>query len=77
MKESRIEATDRLRKEGQWSEASLFCDEERRRLRSEGMTKAEANDQAWEAMVAKFPPLASRDTADEGHDETDWVPSCF
>lgn len=57
MKESRIDATDRLRREGRWGEASLRRDEARKQLRSEGKNRREANDEAWEAMLEQFPPL--------------------
>lgn len=57
MKESRIEATPRLQREGRWAEASLFRDQVRSRLRAEGKTRAEANDAAWEAMTEAYPPL--------------------
>lgn len=56
MNESKIEATDRLRREGRWSEASRFKDEAIRRLRAEGR-KAETNELAWVEMIAAFPPL--------------------
>ena len=58
MTESKIELTERLRREGRWSEASLFKDETLRKLRSDGMTKADAGEEAWRRMAAKFPPLA-------------------
>jgi hypothetical protein len=57
MTESKIDATDRLRREGRWSEASLFRDEKRRKLHGEGMNRSDAGDAAWEAMVEKYPPL--------------------
>src|SRR5881394_1073934 len=56
MVESRIVATDRLRKEKRWEEASRFRDEVRRQLRAAGKPRAEANDAAWEAMLDRFPP---------------------
>ena len=57
MTESKITATDRLRHEGRWEEASLWRDEKRRQLREEGHTKTEANDASWQAMMTEFPPL--------------------
>lgn len=57
MNESRIEATDRLRREGRWSEASLWKDERVRQHRAEGR-KGEASDLAWAEMIAEFPPLS-------------------
>ena len=57
MTESKIEITERLRREGRWSEASLFKDTELRKLRSGGVTKADAGDEAWRRMAEKFPPM--------------------
>jgi hypothetical protein len=57
MPESKIGATDRLRKEGRWAEASLWRDEKRKQLRAEGLSKAEANEASWQAMIEQFPPL--------------------
>jgi len=69
MNESKIELTERLRREGRWSEASLFKDAELRKLRSGGMTKANAGEEAWRRMAAKFPALANTgDTDDETPD---------
>ena len=59
--ESKIELTERLRKEGRWSEASVFKDAEVKRLRSEGVRSVEAKEQAWRLMAEKFPPLAQED----------------
>jgi hypothetical protein len=56
MQESRIEATDRLRREGRWQAASTFRDEKRREFRAAGMKRGEANEAAWEAMLVEFPP---------------------
>ena len=47
MNESKIELTERLRREGRWPEASKFKDEALRKLRGDGMTKAEAGQAAW------------------------------
>jgi hypothetical protein len=57
MAESKITATDRLRKEGRWEEASLWRDDMRKQLRAEGHTKAKANEASWQAMTEAFPPL--------------------
>ena len=62
-KESKIVATERLRKEGRWNEASLFKDEAIKRLRAEGRTKSEASEAAWDEMLAKFPPLPEQTVA--------------
>jgi hypothetical protein len=55
--ESKIELTERLRLEGRWPQAALFKDETLRQLRSDGMTKADAAEEAWRRMAEKFPPL--------------------
>jgi len=57
MKESKIVVTERLRQEGRWEEASQYRDEVRRVLRSQGKPRAEAAEAAWDAMMAKYPPL--------------------
>jgi len=59
--ESKIELTHRLQHEGRWSEASLFKDQTIKQLRSEGKTRSEAQEAAWEAMETQFPPLAPPD----------------
>ena len=57
MTESKIVATDRLRKEGRWEEASLWRDNNRKQFRAEGKSKTDANDASWQAMIEQFPPL--------------------
>ncbi len=59
MNESKIELTERLRREGRWSEASQFKDETLKKLRSDGMTRADAAEEAWQRMAAQYPPLAN------------------
>ncbi|MCP4478779.1 MAG: hypothetical protein GY818_11875 [Planctomycetaceae bacterium] len=54
--ESKIQATDRLRREGLWDQASLFRDEQRDKLRQEGVNRKDANQQAWELMLEEYPP---------------------
>ena len=63
MNESKIGLTERLRAEGRWGEASRFKDETLRTLRSQGMTKAEAGDNAWQQMAEKYPPQAQEEAA--------------
>lgn len=63
MKESKIELTERLRRENRWAEASRFKDEMVRKFRSEGMTKAAAGEAAWEAMSERYPPQAQAEAA--------------
>ena len=57
MKESKITATDRLRREGRWEEASMWRDEKRGQLRQEGQSRADANAASWQAMIDQFPPM--------------------
>ena len=57
MTESKITVTDRLRREGKWEEASLWRDEKRKELRSTGQSRADANEESWQAMIDQFPPL--------------------
>ena len=65
MTESKIEATDRLRQEGRWSEASLYRDRVREELRSGGMKRKEAREAAWIAMFKRFPPLEPEQAEEE------------
>ncbi|MBU4400520.1 MAG: hypothetical protein KKE86_14450, partial [Planctomycetes bacterium] len=58
MNESKIELTERWRREGRWSEASRFKDAAVKDFRSQGMKRAEASDAAWEATAEAFPPPA-------------------
>jgi hypothetical protein len=57
MAESKIDLTNRLRREGRWEEASVFKDETVKQLRAEGVTRTEASEKAWEAVALKYPPL--------------------
>jgi hypothetical protein len=60
--ESKIELTERLRREGRWEEALKFKDTALRDFRSKGMKRSEASDAAWEAMATAYPPLDTGDT---------------
>jgi len=66
--ESKIVATDRLRSEDRWEEASLYRDEQRRRLRAEGKTRRETSEEAWRLMIEEFPPVL-HDDEDDYEDE--------
>jgi hypothetical protein len=57
MVESKIVATDRLRRENRWEMATQWRDEKRKQLRTEGQTKADSNESSWDAMLKQFPPL--------------------
>ena len=56
MKESKIDLTHRLQKDGSWAEASAFKDDVKNRLRGKGLKRAEAGEKAWEAMALRYPP---------------------
>ena len=49
------EVTRRLQDSGLGKEASAFKEEQRLRLRGEGVRKEEANTRAWELMIEKYP----------------------
>ena len=53
--ESKIELTDRLRYEGLWTEACVYRDKVRRRLRAEGISRQEAGHAAWQAVRERYP----------------------
>ena len=57
MSESKIVATERLRREGRWDEASVYRDRVRKELRAQGKPREEAAEAAWQAMREKYPPL--------------------
>ena len=61
MSESRIDATDRLRREGRWGEASKYKDEMLSQLRKDGIRRQDAQIEAWKAMLNKYPPLDPED----------------
>lgn len=57
MDESKIDLTERLRREGREKEASEYRNKVREQLRAEGKTRKEAMQAAWEAARRAFPPL--------------------
>ncbi|MFH1921528.1 MAG: hypothetical protein ABIP48_16815 [Planctomycetota bacterium] len=75
MDESKIDLTERLRREGRWAEASKFKDETVKKLRKEGLKRAEAGEQAWRKMAEVYPPLPAAEpipgTAAEDEQATD------
>jgi hypothetical protein len=73
MTESRIEITERLRREGRWSDACDYRDKARKRGRTEGLSRKEANDRAWSEMADEFPPMSEDEIA--AYPSTDWVVS--
>ncbi len=48
----------RLSAAGQWTEADVFKEEVRTRLRAEGASRKEAAELAWETMLEKYPAVA-------------------
>ena len=70
MNESKIELTERLRRENRWPEAANFKETARTDFRAKGMKRAEAAEAAWEAMAEAFPPLSVAEAlADPGAPE--------
>ena len=61
----------RLQDEGHWNEASLYREGIREQLRSEVMTRKEANGVAWEKMLEIFPCF---DAAEEA---AHWLCACY
>ena len=57
--ESKIDVTHRLQREGRWTQASLYRERERNRLRSEGWKRADAREEAWRLMIDRFQPKDS------------------
>ena len=57
MTESKIELTERLRREGRWAEASRLKDTALADFRAKGMKRDEAAEAAWAAMAEAYPPL--------------------
>ena len=55
--ESKIAATDRLRREGRWDEASQFRDDQRMKLRNAGIKGSAAKEEAWRIMLNWYPPI--------------------
>jgi hypothetical protein len=68
--ESKIELTERLRREGRWAEASKFKDSVLAERREKGFKRDEASNAAWEAMEQAFPPIVTETaTGDTGEEE--------
>ena len=57
MSESKIDATDRLRREGRLEAFNLRRDEIRNELRDAGKKRQEARDKAWSRAIEEFSPL--------------------
>ena len=71
MNESKLDISNRLRREGRWAEASLFKDGIIKELRADGLKRPEAQAQAWEQMAERFPPLDIPEADEPG---TDFMP---
>lgn len=71
MRESKIELTERLRREGRWAEASKRKDEMVKLLRAEGMKRTEATEEAWRRLAVEYPPLPSTLEPEPGDDKDD------
>lgn len=71
MNESKIVLTERLRREGRWTEASKFKDTVLAECREKGFKRDQASEAAWDAMEQAFPPIATlAATGDTGEEET-------
>lgn len=57
VQEGKAAATNRLRKEGRWDEASAYKDQVRAELKREGMKAEEAKEESWRRMIEASPPL--------------------
>ena len=68
MTESKIDLTDRLRREKRWEEAAQYKDSTAKQLRDGGMKRGEANEAAWESMAEKYPPLAAPQEEESNQD---------
>ncbi len=55
--ETRIQATDRWRREGRASEVAEFREQTREDGRAAGLGKPEAREQSWVKAIVEFPPL--------------------
>ena len=71
--ESKIELTERLRREGRWAEASKRKDEMVKLLRAEGMKRTEAVEEAWRRLAVEYPPLphTAEPEPEHGDDEAE------
>ena len=67
MTESKIELTERLRREDRWSEASRLKNEAVRDFKSPGVKGTDAKERDWEAMATAYPPLEPPEAASDAH----------
>lgn len=52
----KIEAMAVLREMGKWDEATKYREAKRRELRDAGVSRREAKQQSWRAMIGEFLP---------------------
>jgi hypothetical protein len=71
--ERMVAAMEQLRLQGKWDEASAYRNEVRMRLRTEGMSRAEAKEAAWVAMVDRYPPRSTGEPAVGMTDEREQI----
>ncbi|MCE5269506.1 MAG: hypothetical protein LLG00_16640 [Planctomycetaceae bacterium] len=65
MAESKIQLTDRLRREGRWTgDAEDRKNEMIRIFREAGLQKAEASEEAWRRLAEEYPPLPPKPKPD-------------
>lgn len=69
MKETRALATGRLRREGRWDAAWLMKEQKREAYRASGVSRTEANNRAWDEMIAFYPPMSPA--------EIEWQPVSY
>lgn len=62
---SRSSLMDRWRHEGRWEEIDAERCTRLRQLRTEGLSKADAQEAAWAEMAAKYPPVEAKDPPTE------------
>lgn len=55
MEARQLEQYHRLKKAGQWSEASLFRDLLRRTMRAQGIRRRVARESSWRLMLERYP----------------------
>jgi hypothetical protein len=75
MTESKIELTERLRREGRWAEASQFRDTARGDFHAKGMKRDEASEAAWAAMAQAYPPLPAAEVPTDAADGVEDTPA--
>jgi hypothetical protein len=58
--EYKAELMSRLRAEGRWQDATDFRESRRLKAKRDGLSRAEAKEQAWQEMADAFPPMAQQ-----------------